>query len=483
MQIIPPMERDRRLIANQGHDHVTTVPGERLIEVSSWMMVLGTIRLICTLADYAGSFLEMGRVESINFRTLSRFTHDNQPVVALCAAWPLILALALRRKRWSQLLPAAAATFLILSIGGMLELSAEWSHARGDGVTIGSLHLTGRAFMHPTFSDVSLGILGATQLLLELATAVRAILLVPRFRAAKTAGFATRDVARRARFGRLAIYTSLGYLVLMIRLPVWSTYLEVLNNSTFVREFVLRNDTKRIRSARNYVHYSKEDEHLLSNRIMLMSAHQAARDNRFATAIEAYIRVSSMPILQSQESHSPAYRATVADALNGLAWLQATCPEPSYRSSSQAVVHAQCAVEMQPNEGNYWNTLGAAYYRAADWKLAKDALSRSMKLRYGGDSFDWFFLAMVELKLGHRDQALEWYDKAVGWFHSSLPNDHELYRFHVEAAQETGFPKPLPRPSPSTTGTIVRPHPLGLSPLPSRTRSSAAVPMPRPASP
>ena len=50
----------------------------------------------------------------------------------------------------------------------------------------------------------------------------------------------------RTRFGRLAIYASLGFLVLMIRLPVWSTYLEIINDSRIVREFVLKNDIRRI---------------------------------------------------------------------------------------------------------------------------------------------------------------------------------------------------------------------------------------------
>ena len=117
-------------------------------------------------------------------RTFSRLAEEIHPVVALSSAWPLILAIALRRTRWPQLLPAAAATFLILSIGGVSELSVELSHLRGYGGTVGSFHLTRRAFLNPTMTDLSLGILGATQLSFELATAIRAILLMARFRGA-----------------------------------------------------------------------------------------------------------------------------------------------------------------------------------------------------------------------------------------------------------------------------------------------------------
>ena len=57
----------------------------------------------------------------------------------------------------------------------------------------------------------------------------------------------------------MALYTSLGYLFVVIRLPVWSTYLEVLNNSTFVRNFVLKNDNERLhRSAHPSERYGRE---------------------------------------------------------------------------------------------------------------------------------------------------------------------------------------------------------------------------------
>jgi len=476
MEFIPPIERDRRSIAEQGQDLGLTAPVERLIELSSWMMVLGTIRLTCAFANYVGAFLDAWRAQPVAIRMVSWFTHETQPVIELCAAWPLLLSMALGRKRWPELLPAAAVTFLILSIGGVIELSAEWSHAQGNGVTIGSFHLTRRAFIHPTLSDVSLGLLGATQLLLEFATAVRAVLLVPRFRGAHAAESGKNDGARRARFGRLAVYTSLGYLVLMIRLPVWSTYLELLNNSTIVREFVLRNDIKRIRGPRNSVRLTKEEEQRRDILVMLSAAHQAARMDQFPTAKETYIKLITL-VESVPERAWPRASGTLAEVLNGLAWLEATCPETMLRDPVAAVRHARRAVDLQPNDGNIWNTLGVAYYRTGEWTEANDALSRSMQFRNQGDSFDWFFLALVQLKLGHREQALEWYDKAVGWFHESLSNDRELYRFQVEAAQELGLPKPAPPPPSASNNHAGGPlFPTGAPTLPRRLRSRIADP-------
>jgi len=262
----------------------------------------------------------------------------------------------------------------------------------------------------------------------------------------------------------LAVYTSLGYLVLMIRLPVWSTYLELLNNSTIVREFVLRNDIKRIRGPRYTVRLSKEEERRRDIQIMLSAAHQAAKMGQFVTAKESYIQLISLVESVPEGTWPRAYRITLAEVLNGLAWLEATCPESMHRDSAAAVRHARRAVELRPNDGNIWNTLGVACYRTGEWKEANDALSRSMQLHDQGDSVDWFFLALVQLKLGHRVQALEWYDKAVAGFHESVSDDRELYRFQVEAAAELGLPQPAPPPPSAATNNAHGPlFPMGPS--------------------
>jgi tetratricopeptide (TPR) repeat protein len=125
---------------------------------------------------------------------------------------------------------------------------------------------------------------------------------------------------------------------------------------------------------------------------------------------------------------------TNAVAYNNLAWLLATCPDSKFREPRQAVEAAKKALELRPNEGNHWNTLGVARYRAGDCKAAIAALERSMQLRKGGDSSDWFFLAMAHWQLGDKDQARKWYDQAVRWTEKNRPNDEELRRFRTEAA-------------------------------------------------
>src|SRR5262249_44812478 len=98
---------------------------------------------------------------------------------------------------------------------------------------------------------------------------------------------------------------------------------------------------------------------------------------------------------------------------NRLAWVLATSPEPRLRDTAEALRLAEQAVAASPKAGNYWNTLGAAHYRNGDDKAAVAALEKAMSLRAGGDSFDWFFLAMAHGRLGARDQARAWFDRAV----------------------------------------------------------------------
>ena len=65
----------------------------------------------------------------------------------------------------------------MLSLGGVIELAARWIFADGGGVTVGSFHVTRRAFLNPRLSDIALLSLGAIQLFVEFAIGVRALLL------------------------------------------------------------------------------------------------------------------------------------------------------------------------------------------------------------------------------------------------------------------------------------------------------------------
>ena len=100
-------------------------------------------------------------------------------------------------------------------------------------------------------------------------------------------------------------------------------------------------------------------------------------------------------------------------------------PDAKLRDPGRAVQLAKRAVELAPNESAYWNTLGAAQYRAGELEQARvEALKKSMELRTGGyTSNDWFFLAMAHWQLGDKDEARKWYDQAVEWMEKNQPQE------------------------------------------------------------
>jgi serine/threonine protein kinase/tetratricopeptide (TPR) repeat protein len=106
---------------------------------------------------------------------------------------------------------------------------------------------------------------------------------------------------------------------------------------------------------------------------------------------------------------------------------------------TRAVDLARKAVELAPENGWYWNTLGAAYLRTGQWTDAVAALDKSMQLRSGGDSADWLLLAMAHCRLGEREKARMWYGRAVPWMAKYKPYDQELSRLRAEAVVLLGI--------------------------------------------
>ena len=75
------------------------------------------------------------------------------------------------------------------------------------------------------------------------------------------------------------------------------------------------------------------------------------------------------------------------------------------RDAARAVRLAKKVVTARPESANYRNTLGVAYYRNGDDRAAVAELERAMSMQAGGNSFDWFFLAMAHWRLGDRNKA------------------------------------------------------------------------------
>lgn len=157
-------------------------------------------------------------------------------------------------------------------------------------------------------------------------------------------------------------------------------------------------------------------------------ASAVAADGRLQEAKDIYQR--AMEIL-------PAH----AELHNVIAWNLATWPKLPRRHPVWAVELAKKAVELAPEEGRCWTSLGAAHYRASDWKAAIQALDKSLQLRKGGDSLDCFFLAMAHWQLRDKEQARTWYDRAIERMQQDQLQNEELRRFRAEAAELLGIKK------------------------------------------
>jgi tetratricopeptide (TPR) repeat protein len=127
---------------------------------------------------------------------------------------------------------------------------------------------------------------------------------------------------------------------------------------------------------------------------------------------------------------------------NQLAWILVDCPDKSIRDPERSLRLAQAAVAAMPEQGNYWNTLGLAFYRTGDFAAAEKALEQSMALRDGGNGYDWFFLSMACWQLSEKVQARAWYEKAVRWFDQERTKEEDIYRHRAEAESLIGVQQP-----------------------------------------
>jgi tetratricopeptide (TPR) repeat protein len=425
-------------------------PAIRFARLSAWMMILGTVRLVSALGDYGSSFLDISPSWYTSWGEITRFLQEYPPAVLLGSGWPLILALLLRKPTSRGFLVAGAVTFSIMSLGGFLNLLGSLLLRSGDSmVSIGSFAIPRASLLHWNLAAAIRALMGTVQLTLELVTAVSAWVLSQSSRTDAARRSSELAESRRGLNGRLAIYVSLAFFVLYVRQPVWSAYLMILNQSNLLREFVLRNDVRPTQSRRSGFLAFPSPAADADPSLSIDYALRLASSNRFSEAKQSYLRIIARA---ERISRGPGgngiEQPQLAQALNNLAWMLATCEDVQFREPDQAFACASKAVQLAGDEGTYWNTLGVAYFRLQDWDQATKALGRSMELRGNGegDSFDWFFLAMIHASKNQKEEGRRWYDRAVAWFHENRQGDRELYQFQVEAAKALGIPGSLAPP-------------------------------------
>jgi uncharacterized protein HemY len=134
-----------------------------------------------------------------------------------------------------------------------------------------------------------------------------------------------------------------------------------------------------------------------------------------------------------------------ATALNDQAWRLVTEPG-GQRNPARALELIQKAVERDPDNSLFLNTLGVAQYRNGLYLEAVTTLEKSLAASKGqSDGFDLFFLAMCHAKLGDAAKAKDRFERAVKWTDAQkgLPQQYvkELRAFRSEAEELIGKPK------------------------------------------
>ncbi len=125
-----------------------------------------------------------------------------------------------------------------------------------------------------------------------------------------------------------------------------------------------------------------------------------------------------------------------AEAHNDLASILAESADLKVRKPAEAVKLAATAVQLAPGEAEYWSTLGAAHYRAGNWKEAVAALEKRRALGKGFPTYDGFVLAMAHWQLGEKAKAREVFDGIVQSMEANVAE--ELRPIRTEAAELLG---------------------------------------------
>lgn len=435
-------ERDPREAGPEGSGSEAEAGGP-IASLGSWMAILGAIRLVCAIADYAAEWRAAvaGAGAVGDAGGFWRYAAEHPPFHLLIAAWPAAIGLILLRSRWHELVKVGAVTFVVMSVGGILSAMAEWGDLPRRFVTIGSFRVSRISLLRLSDSALATSLAGIVQLLLELITGLRASAWAFRLLdRADGAEVDRREAARRVRLGRLALLGSLVFLVLTVRLPGWSPYLELATRSKFLRDLLIGEDRPSRRGEQRPL--PTQAGWLRDGMLLFDQALGDWVEGRYARSRDTYLRLMAIVDPLSPSSLNLGERHFVSRSYNNIAWLLATCPDEGLQDSKAAVKFARRAVEFAPGDGEIWNTLGVAYFRVGDMEQSRNALYRSMELRNEGTSHDWFFLAMIHQREGRKERAREWYDKAAQWSKQPDAEGEELYRFQCEAAEALGLPRP-----------------------------------------
>lgn len=454
------MELDEAPIPSGSETSGTAIPASEAQRdgIAAGVRSLVTGMAILALAGTAVFFMDHGRVlRDVLSDVVSRRLPPGaifqyvEPVEFLRVGWPLLFVSAFLLLRWPRLTLAAAVTFLALAADRLFAIMIALEIARQPAGLIMPVSPGPTGFL--TRSLVVATSVGLVFLVFYAMFGVRAFLLNLRYR--KVAPKApTLEDRNRWLVGRFAVMGALVFAIFLFGARLWTVYDDLLLAMPAFRRMVLRTDPALEKGRGNQ--RVPNDPIYVETRDALQQGIDAQERKRYDVVRKLYGQMMEGLAKLPKSRRAGRYLQLDAALLaNNLAWNLATTPDLAGRDPGKAVSLAKKAVEFSPNDGNSWNTLGVAFYRETAWKEARQALKKSMSLREGGDSFDWYFMAMIAFRDGQKAEAEHWYEKAVAWMKANRPSDLELLRFRAEAADLLGIDDPeahAPIPEPMRRG-------------------------------
>ena len=118
-------------------------------------------------------------------------------------------------------------------------------------------------------------------------------------------------------------------------------------------------------------------------------------------------------LVENRDAGQHCFRIQLVGPFNSLAWNLVRRSPARPDDAALAIRLSRKAVEWEPDQFVYWNTLGVAHYRAGEWSSAIDAINTSIKLNKGGTAIDWLLLACTNYQQGNIAEARRLYDRAV----------------------------------------------------------------------
>lgn len=112
-------------------------------------------------------------------------------------------------------------------------------------------------------------------------------------------------------------------------------------------------------------------------------------------------------VLRSEFPHLAAYKDWEARCCMNLAWLLAAPGDSDPKDAAEAVSLAKRALKTEAKDWTFDAVLGMAHYRQQDWRLAAEAVQRSMTRPGGLNRINFLLAALAQGQLGNEQEARE----------------------------------------------------------------------------